>query len=124
MGVAALSLCMIVKNEERALSRCLDSVTGLASEIIIVDTGSTDATRDIAANYGAKISAFDFSFVDFAAARNQALARASGKWILALDADEILDPASASLILQLIAGDGNDGYYFQRLNRQTHPPAR
>lgn len=121
MGVAALSLCMIVKNEERALSRCLDSVAGLASEIIIVDTGSTDATRDIAASYGAKISAFDFSFVDFAAARNQALARASGKWILALDADEILDPASASLILQLIAGDGNDGYYFQRLNRQTDP---
>ena len=121
MPVESLSLCLIVKNEERALSRCLDSVIGLASEIIIVDTGSTDATRDIAASYGAKVSAFDFSFVDFAAARNQALARASGKWILALDADEILDPASAPLILQLIAGDGNDGYYFQRLNRQTDP---
>ena len=118
MGVEALSLCMIVKNEERALSRCLDSVVDLAGEIIIVDTGSTDATRDIAASYGAEVSAFDFSFVDFAAARNQALARASGKWILVLDADEILDPASAPLIPQLIARGGNDGYYFQRLNRQ------
>lgn len=119
MGVEALSLCMIVKNEERALSRCLDSVAGLACEIVIVDTGSTDATREIAASYGAKVSEFDFSFVDFAAARNQALARANGKWILALDADEILDPASAPLIQQLIAGDDNAGYYFQRLNRQT-----
>jgi glycosyltransferase involved in cell wall biosynthesis len=120
MPVEALSLCMIVKNEEHALSRCLDSVVDLAGEIIIVDTGSTDATREIAVSYGAKVSAFDFSFVDFGAARNHALAHASGKWILVLDADEILDPASAPLIRALVAGNENAGYYFQRLNRQTN----
>ena len=62
---------MIVKNEERGLGRCLDSVGGLGAELIIVDTGSTDATAAIAASYGAKVTAFDFTVVDFAAARNQ-----------------------------------------------------
>jgi glycosyltransferase involved in cell wall biosynthesis len=120
MSAEALSLCMIVKNEEGVLARCLDSVVSLAAEIVIVDTGSTDATCRIAASYRANISAFDFSFVDFAAARNQAMARASGKWILVLDADEVLDPASAPLVRELIANDENAGYYFQRLNRQSN----
>lgn len=120
MAAETLSLCMIVKNEERALSRCLDSAAGLASEIVIVDTGSTDATLDIAASYGAKITRFDFSFADFAAARNLALDRAKGRWILALDADEILDPAGKPLIEELIAGNENAGYYFERLNRQAN----
>jgi len=111
---------MIVKNEERALSRCLDSVASLAAEVIIVDTGSTDATPAIAAGYGAKVTAFDFSVVDFAAARNHALARASGRWILVLDADEILDPGSAPLIRDLVARNENAGYYFERLNRQLN----
>ena len=118
MGAEALSLCMIVKNEERALAQCLDSVAGLAPEVVIVDTGSTDATFQIAASYRANISAFDFSVVDFAAARNRALARARGRWILVLDADEVLDPASAPIIRELVARDENAGYYFQRLNRQ------
>ena len=111
-----LSLCMIVKNEQRVLARCLDSVVTLAPEIIIVDTGSTDDTTAIAARYGAKIFAFDFSFVDFARARNHALSQARGRWILALDADETLDPASVPLIQQLIVRDENAGYYVQRFN--------
>ena len=86
-----LSLCMIVRNEERKLQSCLDSVRALADEIVIVDTGSTDSTPHIAAHNGAKVIPFDFTFVDFAAARNQALAHATGKWILVLDADETLD---------------------------------
>lgn len=121
MGNVALSLSMIVKNEERVLSRCLDSVAGLASEIVIVDTGSTDATPQIAARYGARLSDFDFSVVDFAAARNRSLALATGQWILALDADEILDPESIPLIRDLVAHGENAGYYFERLNRRPDP---
>ena len=118
-----MSLCMIVKNEERTLARCLDSVRGLAGEIIIVDTGSTDSTRTIAEGCGAKVSCFDFTFVDFAGARNHALAQARARWILALDADEILQPASIPLIEQLVARDENAGYYFQRVNRRQGPEA-
>lgn len=111
---------MIVKNEERVLSRCLDSAGGLNTEIIIVDTGSTDETLRIAARYGAKISSFDFTVVDFAAARNRALAMANGAWILVLDADEIVDPSSTPLIQELVARNENTGYYFERLNYQPN----
>jgi len=118
-GETGLSLCMIVKNEAPALARCLDSVSGLAAELIVVDTGSTDATRAVAEGYGARLEAFDFTIVDFAAARNRALACASGRWILVLDADEILHPRSVPLIQHLAAGNENAGYYFQRVNRQV-----
>jgi glycosyltransferase involved in cell wall biosynthesis len=112
-----LALCMVVKNEERNLPRCLDSVRPLADELIVVDTGSTDATREIALQYGAQFIPFDFSTVDFAAARNCGLARASGRWILVLDADETLDPAAAPIVRQLVALDENAGYYLERHNR-------
>ncbi len=113
----ALSLCMLVKNEERNLPRCLDSVGDLAGELIVVDTGSTDQTPGIAASYGAEVLPFDFTVVDFAAARNQALARATGRWILVLDADETLDGASAPMIESLIARDENAGYFLERQNQ-------
>jgi glycosyltransferase involved in cell wall biosynthesis len=115
----ALSLCMIVKNEERTLARCLDSVRGLTSEIVIVDTGSTDATPGIAARYGAAVLPFDFTVVDFAAARNQAIERARGAWILVLDADEMLEPDGASKIEELIARGENAGYFLERRNRAS-----
>ena len=114
-----LSLCMIVKNEERNLPECLDSVRGLAREFIVVDTGSTDATPRIAARCGAEVIPFDFTVVDFAAARNCAIARASGRWILVLDADERLDPASAPAIEKLVALDENAGYYLERHNHSS-----
>src|ERR1035438_2826655 len=106
-----VSLCMIVRNEERNLPRCLDSVRGLAREIVVVDTGSTDATPNIAARYGGGVLSFDFTPVDFAAARNRAIARASSPWILMLDADERLDPAGAPMIETLLAPDENAGYF-------------
>jgi glycosyltransferase involved in cell wall biosynthesis len=82
-----LSLCMIVKNEENVLARCLDSVKTLVDEMIIVDTGSTDKTKQIALQYTDKV--FDFGWTnDFAAARNESIRHATGKWILVLDADE------------------------------------
>jgi glycosyltransferase involved in cell wall biosynthesis len=107
---------MIVRNEERNLPRCLDSVRDLASETIVVDTGSTDASRRIAAAYGAKSVAFDFATPNFAAARNHGLAHATGDWILVLDADETLHPTAASAIRDLIARNENTGYYFERHN--------
>ena len=67
--MVTISLCMIVKNEEKILARCLDSIADLMDEIIIVDTGSADATKAIAANYTDKV--YDFEWIgDFAAARN------------------------------------------------------
>ncbi|WP_127532082.1 tetratricopeptide repeat-containing glycosyltransferase family 2 protein [Paenibacillus kobensis] len=86
-----LSLCMIVKNEERVLARCLDSVNALVDEIIIVDTGSTDRTKAIASRYTHHI--YDYEWTnDFAAARNESIKHATGKWILVLDADEYIQP--------------------------------
>jgi glycosyltransferase involved in cell wall biosynthesis len=108
---------MIVKNEERSLARSLDSVRDLAGEIIMVDTGSTDATPRIAAEYGARVIPFDFSRVDFAAARNCAIAGAKGRWILKLDADETLDPAGRPEMERLIALNENAGYFLERHNR-------
>ncbi|WP_052523748.1 glycosyltransferase family 2 protein [Geobacillus kaustophilus] len=85
-----LSLCMIVKNEESVLRRCLDSVRGIVDEIIIVDTGSTDRSREIASEYTNWL--FDYEWNnDFAGARNYAASKASGEWILVLDADEYVD---------------------------------
>ncbi len=92
-----ISLCMIVKNEEGMLEQCLNSVKGLADEIIIVDTGSTDRTKQIARKFTDKI--FDFRWVnDFSAARNESLKHATGEWILILDADETLSEDDHSKI--------------------------
>nr|WP_290226466.1 glycosyltransferase [Trichocoleus desertorum] len=84
-----LSFCMIVRNEEQNLSRCLASVRSQVDEIIVVDTGSEDNTVEIAQQYGAQVKQFEWCD-DFAAARNFAIAHASGDWILTLDADEEL----------------------------------
>lgn len=82
-----LSVCLIVRNEERHLPRCLESIRGLADEIVVVDTGSTDGTIAIAQAYGAHVHGCAWQD-DFSAARNCAIERATGDWILALDADE------------------------------------
>ncbi|NOU82860.1 glycosyltransferase [Paenibacillus sp. LMG 31459] len=93
-----ISLCMIVKNEADTLARCLQSVRGVADEIIIVDTGSTDSTVSIARSFGARIIPFPWTG-DFASARNAGLAGARGSWILVLDADEELEPGSKKELL-------------------------
>ncbi|MCR5691841.1 MAG: glycosyltransferase family 2 protein [Eubacterium sp.] len=86
-----ISLCMIVKNEEKVLARCLDSIVDLMDEVIIVDTGSTDKTKEIAKKYTDKI--YDFQWVDdFSAARNFAFSKATMPYIYTADADEVLNP--------------------------------
>lgn len=90
MSKNTVSLCMIVKDEETYIRRCLDSVSNLVDEIIIVDTGSTDSTLSIAAEYGAKILKFTWQ-EDFAIARNFSIENAISDYILVLDADEYID---------------------------------
>ncbi len=88
--MATISLCMIVKNEEAVLERCLSSVADLMDEIIIVDTGSTDQTKEIARRYTDKL--YDFPWTnDFSAARNFSFSKASMDYIYSCDADEVLD---------------------------------
>jgi glycosyltransferase involved in cell wall biosynthesis len=90
MSRLTLSLCMIVKNEEKNLPRCLKSVQGLVDQIVIVDTGLTDQTIEIGNQYNADIHQIAWPG-DFAAARNISLSYAGCEWILVLDADEELD---------------------------------
>ena len=99
---------MIVKNEARCLARCLQSVRGIADEIIVADTGSTDDTVKIASQSGAKVTHCDWTN-DFAAARNFALAQAAGDWILVLDADEYASETLAKDIRAFIAGAARIG---------------
>lgn len=91
---------MIVKNESQTLPQCLDSVKAYVDEIIIVDTGSVDGTPEVATQYGAKVSYFQWCD-DFAAARNYSISQASGDWILVLDADEELIVESEDFLYQI-----------------------
>ena len=98
--MATISLCMIVKNESAVLARCLDSIADLMDEIIIVDTGSTDNTKEIAAQYTSRI--YDFKWTsDFSAARNFSFSKATMEYIYTADADEILDDANRERFLRL-----------------------
>ena len=96
-----LSACVIVRNEEKHIPRWLACVREVADEIIVVDTGSTDKTVDIAKSGGAEV--YRFSWIDdFSAAKNFALEKARGKWILFLDADEYFPRESAGKVRHLI----------------------
>jgi glycosyltransferase involved in cell wall biosynthesis len=96
-----LSVCMIVKNEEKHLKNALSSIKDLADEIIIVDTGSSDNTKEIASTFTQKI--YDYTWNDnFAEARNFSLQHATSDWILILDADETLSKVDNQRIVSLI----------------------
>jgi len=95
-----ISLCIIVRDEEAVLARCLDSVKDVVDEIIIVDTGSVDRTKEIARKYTDKI--FDFKWInDFSAARNKAFSKASMDYQMWLDADDVFPEISAQKLLSL-----------------------
>jgi tetratricopeptide (TPR) repeat protein len=96
-----VSLCMIVRNEEENLAACLDPVASLFDEIVIVDTGSTDATREIARHFTPCV--YDFPWCDdFSAARNESLRHASGDWIFWLDADDRIRPPQVERLRRVI----------------------
>lgn len=96
----SISLCMIVKNEEKVLGRCLESICHAVDEIIIVDTGSTDKTKQIAARFTQNI--YDFDWInDFSAARNFAFSKATMDYQMWLDADDVLPQAECSKLIAL-----------------------
>lgn len=104
-----LSVAMIVKNEAKNLPLCLESIQGLWDELIVVDTGSSDRTRDIAQSYGAQV--LDFAWVqDFSAARNYSLQACTGHWILWLDADDRLSPDELQRLRLLCQGPADRAY--------------
>ncbi|GAB1157982.1 hypothetical protein YWY31_40070 [Paenibacillus illinoisensis] len=106
-----IALCMIVKNEQEYLRRCLDSVLGKVDQIIIIDTGSTDETVSIAKEYTNEVYHFEW-INDFSAARNESLKYAKTDYVLVLDADEYLEQSVN--ILEDIDGDAD--YYFTKIH--------
>lgn len=137
--MASVSLCMIVKNEEEVLARCLMSAAGIVDEIVVVDTGSTDRTKEIALNFTDKI--YDFPWIDdFAAARNFSFSKGTKEYLMWLDADDIVpesekekildlkqrlndEPADVVMLKYSIAFDENDNstfsFYRERIVRRS-----
>ena len=97
-----MSLCMIVRQEEKALARCLEGIADAVEEIVIVDMGSTDRTKEIARQFTDKI--YDFPWMDdFAAARNFAFSKGTGEYLLWMDAEDILPSGEKEKLLALKA---------------------
>ena len=116
-----ISLCMIVRDEERFLPACLESVQGVVDEIVVVDTGSQDSTVAIAEQFGARV--LDHAWNDdFAAARNHALEAATGQFILALDADERLEARTAPRIREAVEAGGWDVGLLPFVNMSSDRP--
>jgi len=108
-----LSLVVITYNEENNLDRCLASVAGLVSEIVVVDSNSTDGTAAIAKKYGARV--IERAFDGYAQQKNFATAQACNDWILSLDADEQLTPELTASIRQTLVTPGHSVYKMARL---------
>ena len=97
----SVSLCMIAKNEAKDLPRCLASLKPVVDEVVVCDTGSSDATREIAEAFGARVIEYAWTG-DFSAARNCSLAAATGAWILVMDADEVISPSDYDALRELV----------------------
>ena len=110
-----LSVCMIARDEAERIARALESVRTVADEMIVSDTGSRDATPEIARALGADVASTPWSD-DFAAARNHAIGRARGTWILWLDADEEVLPESREELVAAVARIDAAGFYLLRLD--------
>lgn len=107
-----LTLCMIARDEEKTIGRALDSVKGIVDEMIVVDTGSSDGTREIVKEYGGRVVESEWRD-DFSAARNEALREAEGDYVLFLDADEYIDPRDRlglAMLKKLLPSDGRAAY--------------
>ncbi|MCP3683061.1 MAG: glycosyltransferase [bacterium] len=111
----SISLCMIARNEESCLEKCLNSVKDIVDEIIVVDSKSTDKTLEIAKKFNAKT--FDFEWQDdFSAARNFSLSKATKDWILILDADEIIAERDLNKIKKLTESKDIQAFLLIQLN--------
>lgn len=110
-----VSLCMIVKNEERYLEKCLESVKELVDEMIIVDTGSTDKTVEIARRMGAQIYHYEWEN-DFSKARNYSLSHAKMEWILLMDGDDEFCREDRDKFVILVNNSKKDGHFFKTLS--------
>lgn len=117
-----VSSCMIVKNEERHMARCLRSIEAVVDEMIVVDTGSSDRTKDIAKAFGAKV--YDFGWTgDFSEARNFSTSKAAGEWVLVLDADEVISSQDHLLLKEIVRKGRNrpSAYSLVTRNYLTSP---
>lgn len=110
-----LSACLIVKNEAHVLPRCLGSLQGVADEIVVVDTGSTDDTPRIAESFGARVYHFEWTG-DFAVARNESLRYALGEYVLVIDADEFLPKEDGVRLRQALQERRADAYTVDLVN--------
>lgn len=113
--IKTVSLCMIVKNEEKYLAQCIQSVKDVVDEMIIVDTGSTDQTVAIATSFGAEVYHYNWNN-NFSEARNLSLSKATSEWLLLLDADEMLASESKENLIEIINTSELDGYNFKIYN--------
>lgn len=125
-----LSVAMIVKDEAQRLGHALSSIKGLWDELVVVDTGSTDGTPELARSFGAKVSSFPWTH-SFAEARHASLAPCTGDWVLLLDADEAIDAIDHALIREALLSESITGwrlihrhYYRSGAFIGTHGPAR
>lgn len=108
-----ISVCIIVKNEEKYIKQCIESIYDLAYEIIILDTGSTDKTKEITQEFD-KVKLFETTWKDdFSIARNECISYASGDWILSIDADEIFSSSYDELISSINQYDLNTIFRFK-----------
>ncbi|HEB54234.1 MAG TPA: glycosyltransferase family 2 protein, partial [bacterium] len=110
-----ITLCMIARNEERFLATCLEHAAAAFDELVLVDTGSTDRTVEIAESFGAKVVHEPWAD-DFSAPRNTALQHATGDWILVLDADEFLLEEGPARIRELVQDPTALGYHMRFIN--------
>ena len=120
--MATISLCMITRNEEEFIEKCINSVRNIADEIIIVDTGSTDKTKEVCKKIAAESgNFFDLKFFDvkwnddFSAARNESISHAAKEWVLVVDADELIEKKDLAKIKELAENpEGFDGFSFEQ----------
>ncbi|MEW6726087.1 MAG: glycosyltransferase [Bacillota bacterium] len=108
----AISVCVVGRDEAASIRSCVQSVNEIATEVIYVDTGSRDDTPDAAYQMGARVYGFQWTG-DYAGARNFALNRAAGEWVLVLDADEALPDRSREMIVNLVRNGYHDAYAFK-----------
>lgn len=115
MNSKTLSVCLIAKNEEKNIDRCLESIKSIADEIIVVDTGSTDKTVEIAKSYNAKVGYFKWNN-NFSDARNESLKMATKDWILFLDADEEISKEESIRLKNLINTTNLEAFHCRLVN--------